>query len=279
VDKGDYAGAIADFSYNVDHYPNDEFSYEARAGAKADKGDVDGAIADYSKAIEIDPKYASAYNGRGVVKFQRGNLDGAIADYTKCIDVDFEPSATTYWNRGLARKAKGDLDGAIADYSKVIELQPDDAQAYWDRGCLRYDSQDFTNALADFRLLAGDGPALRIWLIRARAGETAAATTDLQTYLTGRTTGKPDDWFSKIGHFLTGQLTESEFLAAAANATPKTNIGLCQAYFYAGSKHLVSGDKVTAMDYFQKSVATNQKDYEEYSSAAAELELLKAKKN
>lgn len=282
-DKGDYDGAIADFTYVIQLYPDDQDNYDARGDAKTDKRDYDGAIADYNKAIELAPKDANAYNGRGVAEYFKGNLDGAIADYTKSMELDQDnyqdPSATAYENRGLARRDKGDLDGAIADYSKVIELKPDDPQAYWSRGCLRYDSHDFTNALADFRLLTGDGSAIRIWLIRARTGEMASATTDLQTYLTNRTTGKPDDWDSQIGHFLTGQLTEDQFLAAAAKVDPQTDGALCQAYFYAGSKHLISGDKVTAKDDFQKSIATNQKYYEEYFSAAAELKLLEAEKN
>lgn len=273
-DKGDYDGAIADFSKAIELYPGDTDSYSARGGAKTDKGDYDGATADYNKAIELDPKDWDAYNGRGVVKFAQGDYDGAIADYTKTIEE--EPDATVYDNRGLAKKAKGDLDGAIADYSKVIEYQPDNAQAYWIRGCLHYDAHDFPNALADFRLLAGDGSAFRIWLIRARLGETQAATTELQAYLTSRTAGKPDDWDSQIGHYLTGQLAEPAFLAAAASGDSKTDGQLCQAYFYAGVKHLVNGDKATARDYFQKSTATDHKNYDEYSSAAAELKLLQA---
>lgn len=124
-----------------------------------------------------------------------------------------------------------------------------------------------------------DFPRFRVWLIRARLGETEAATSELQTYLAGRTTGKPDDWASKVGHFLTGQLSELEFLAAAKDADQKTEASkLCQAYFYAGSKRLFAGDKATAMDYLQRSIATDRKDFIEYASAVAELKALKGQR-
>jgi lipoprotein NlpI len=48
---------------------------------------------------------------------------------------------------------------------------------------------------------------------------------------------------------------------------------------YVRSKRLLAGDKAPAMDYFQKSVATNMKDYVEYTSAMAELKFLNAQKN
>jgi lipoprotein NlpI len=119
----------------------------------------------------------------------------------------------------------------------------------------------------------------RVWLSRARLGQTEAATTELQQYLSGRANGKPEDWASQVGHFLAGQMAEPDFLAAAKNADPKTESGqLCEAYFYAGSKRLLAGDKAAATDYFQKSIATGMKAYIEYTTAEAELNFLKGQK-
>jgi len=135
----------------------------------------------------------------------------------------------------------------VVDFRKAIELNP-------------------TNDYARFR----------VWLSRASLGEADAATTELQQYLSSRANGKKEDWVSKIGLFLAGQMAEPDFLAAAKNADPKTEAGqLCEAYFYAGSKRLLAGDKAATADYFQKSIATDRKDYYEYISAAAELKFLK----
>jgi lipoprotein NlpI len=214
-------------------------------------------------------------------QYQIGDLDGAIADLTEAIELkpDF---ADAYYDRGIAKICKGDLDGAIADFTKALDLNPENVLAYHNRGCLRYDLLDFTNALADFKKVVEFDPSsdyahFRIWLIRTRLGQ-AEASVELQSYLTGRTKGKPDDWASQVGRFLSGQLTEPDFLVAAKNANTQTQAGqrLCEAYFYAGSKHLFADDKETAADYFQKSVATGRKSCTEYQSALAELKLLKA---
>jgi lipoprotein NlpI len=51
---------------------------------------------------------------------------------------------------------------------------------------------------------------------------------------------------------------------------------MCQAYFYAGTKHLIEGDKKTAETYFKKCLATDKVDSTEFWSAEAELKFLKA---
>ncbi len=281
--KGDFDGAIGDYTKAIELKPDYADAYGCRGQTKEFKGDLDGAIADCTKAIELRPNYAEAYGARGNAKADKGDLDGAIADYTKTIALKPD-SEGAYTGRGMAKQAKGDAAGALGDYNKALELNPKDVGALDNRGSLRYDAHDFTNALADFRKVLElyssiDFPRFRVWLIRARLGETEAATSELQTYLAGRTTGKPDDWASKVGHFLTGQLSELEFLAAAKDADQKTEASkLCQAYFYAGSKRLFAGDKATAMDYLQRSIATDRKDFIEYASAVAELKALKGQR-
>jgi HEAT repeat protein len=171
----------------------------------------------------------------------------------------------------------------VAEYTKVIALNPKDGGAYQDRGCFYYNSHDFTNALADFRKSCElgsnnqDYSYYRIWLILARSGEKAAATKELMSYLEHRNTGTTNDWPSKVGRFLTGQLTETDFLNAATNTNAKTDREQhCEAYFYAGMKRLIENDKTTAVDYFKKCLATGVKHFEEYQSAEAELRFLLA---
>lgn len=276
--KGDLDGAIADYSKYLESNPNDATAYYNRATVKNDKGDTKGALEDYTKAIELRPDDALYFGNRGVVKSNTGDYDGAISDYNKSIALQSD-DPMAYHNRAIARLSKGDLAGAITDYSAVLKLKPDDAQTYFDRGILRYDTRDFTNALADFRLITGDYARFRVWLIRVRSGDADAATKELQTYLGSRTIGKPDDWESKIGHYLAGQLPEQEFFAAAKNADPRTeSTQLCEGYFYAGSKHLFAGDKAVAMTSFQEAIAMNHKGLDEYDSAAAELKFMQAAK-
>jgi tetratricopeptide (TPR) repeat protein len=280
--KGDLDGAIEDYNSAVELKPDEAAAYSGRSDTKYAKGDFDGAIADATKAIELKPDDAGGYYIRGIAVLAKGDLEGATADFTKAIELKADYAAA-YHSRGVTKSVKGDAEGAMVDYGKALELDPKYAWAYHARGCLRYDSQAFTDALVDFRKVIEldsslqDYAHFRTWLTRTRLGEEEAAIAELQTYLAGRTTGKPDDWASHIGRFLAGQLAEPEFLAAAQDADPETEAQqLCQAYFYTGSKFLFAGDKAKAADYFQKSIATDRWGYAEYRSAEAQLKLLTA---
>ena len=91
--------------------------------AKAMKGDWDGAIADYTKAIELNPKDATVYCNRGMAKHnnKKSDEDGAIADLTKAIELN-PTYATAFKVRAYAKKAKGDQVGAEADFAQFDNL-------------------------------------------------------------------------------------------------------------------------------------------------------------
>lgn len=217
---------------------------------------------------------------------RNGDSDAALADFNKAIEI--KPDFTeVYAIRGEVKKLKGDLDGALTDYNKSIEMNPKLAPVYNRRGCLNYDLHKFTDALADFRKSCDSNSDAKlldyshfyIWLIQAQLGEKDAATKELQTYLDNRKTGTPGDWPSKVARFLTAQLTEPDFFKESENADKQTDRGQhCEAYFYAGSKRLIEGDKTTATDYFNKCLATGCKEFDEYNSAAVKLKSLEASK-
>jgi lipoprotein NlpI len=230
---------------------------------------------------------ASAYSQRGVQEETNGDLDGALADFNKAIEI--KPDFTEiYCFRGYVKQCKGDLDGALTDYNKVIDLNSKFAPAVYSmRGLLNYNLHKFTDALVDFRKSCElnsdakiqDYSHFYIWLIRARLGEQDSATKELQTYLDNRKTGTSDEWPPNVARLLTGQLTEPDFFKAAENSDQQTDKRQhCEAYFYAGSKRLIEGDKTAATDYFDKCLATGCKNLSEYNSAAAELKSLEISK-
>lgn len=282
--KGDLNDALADFDKAIEIQPGLPQAYSGRAYARQSQGDLEGALADYTRGVELKPDWAEGYGGRASIKQAKDDLDGALADYNKAIEL--KPDlAETRIGRGSVKRTMGDLDGALADYTKAIQLNPKYAGAYQNRGFLYYDSRAFTNALADFHKASELDPEgqvsshFGIWLIRARLGGQKAANEELQTVLENRKSGKPDDWPSKVARFLTGQLSESDFLKASGNIDEKKNAGQrCEALFYAGSKRLVEGDGSTATDYFQKCLGTGAKTFFEYHGAAAELKFLKVAK-
>ena len=91
------------------------------AGLKFDRGNYQGAIDDYTKAIEINPKYDLAYSNRGVARVKLGDTQGAIADYNKAIEINPQDAAH-YYKRGTAKELVGDLEGACADWEEASSL-------------------------------------------------------------------------------------------------------------------------------------------------------------
>ena len=106
--------------------------YYNRGNDKGKRGDYYGAIADYTKAIEINPQFEKPYNNRGTAKDELKDYYGAIADYTKAIEIN--PNyKSAFKNRGIAKELIGDLQGACSDWRQTVFLSPNDAASKWVR--------------------------------------------------------------------------------------------------------------------------------------------------
>ena len=112
-------GFILAVSENV--HAKDAAFYFNRAYDKNEKGDYSGAISDYTKALEINPQYADAYYNMGIAKYHLKDYYGAISDYTKAIEIN-PKYAMAYNNRGIAKRKIGDDKGGCDDYKKAISL-------------------------------------------------------------------------------------------------------------------------------------------------------------
>ena len=148
-EKGDYNGAISDYTIAIEINPNFAQAYNNRGIRKANLNDYKGAISDFTKAIEINPNYADAYNNRGFIKADLKDFKGAISDYTKAIEIN--PNyAQAYSNRGNTKTNLKDYNGGISDYTKAIEINPNFAQAYYNRGISKKKLKDYNGAIDDF---------------------------------------------------------------------------------------------------------------------------------
>jgi lipoprotein NlpI len=239
---------------HIQRFPwNVALAYYSRGVDEENNHDNPNAIIDLEKAIAANPKYPEAYRDRGLIKSNGGDFDGAISDLDKAIEFNSQ-YADAYRDRGHDRQIKGAFSDAIDDFHEYITLLHDDYQRI-------------------------DYAYLYIWLMKNQRGIDSKPDIDqeLSDYLTRRTSLNmlAGDWVSHIGDFLLGRITESDFIDAANTGNTTLSQGRhCEAWYFVGMKHFLSGDKQAAIDFFQKSIGTGQSDYLEYSLAQSELKAL-----
>jgi tetratricopeptide (TPR) repeat protein len=280
--QGNLDAAILDYDRALLFDPKLAGAYYNRGNAKNANHDLDGAIADYTEAVTLNPKIALAYCNRGLARQAKGDLDGAIADYTQALAID-PKIAMAYYDRGLIKEQKGDLDGAIADSSQAIDLDPKNAQAYYTRGFAKLIKGNLDGAMTDLKQFCDLAPTdryadharLYLWLIAKAQNSKTDPDLELAGYLQTSWNSAPDDLTSKTAAFLLGRINEDDFLAAASSTDgQKDQSQHCEAWYFAGMKRLLAGDRKTAIDYFHKCLATGETDYCEYILAQAELQAL-----
>ena len=282
VQKGDLDGAIDAYNKALQLDPKMAIAYYNRGNAKNTEGNLDGAIADYTQALSLEPDIALAYCNRGFARQTKGDLDGALADYTQAVAIN-PKMAVAFYNRGLIKVQKGDLAGAVDDSSRAIDLDPKNAQAYCNRGLARMGKNDLDGAMADLRKFCemapndtgADAARLYMWVITTKQNRKGTADPDLSTAVQNDWNSPPEDLSSKIATFLLGHIREKELIADAASPDQSREPGqYCKAWYFAGIKRLLAGDKQVAAADFRKCVATNQSTFCEYIFAKAELQAI-----
>ena len=283
--KYDYDGALADYNKAIDLDAKCAQAYDSRSFIEICKGDFDSAIADSTRAIELAPGNPGAFYDRGVARDNKGDFDGAISDYAHAAKLSPD-SALSYALLGAARQSKGDSAGALADMDRAVGLEPKNPIALLYRGVENMRLLKWADALPDLRAASAapaDASQLQnqdyahffIWVINTRLGEADGANKELAAFIPMRADGAAGDWFSKIGGFLLGSVTEADLISAAkVPDKPPHPDQFCQAYYYIGIKKLFAGDKKAAADYFHKSLDTKMHSATEYQLSGAELKAL-----
>ena len=87
--KGDFAGAVADYTEALRIRPGLAVAYLNRAAALRASGDTEAAIKDLDKAIAIKKDFFHAYNNRGSLHLDRGEPEAALDDLNRAIELRF----------------------------------------------------------------------------------------------------------------------------------------------------------------------------------------------
>lgn len=138
--KGDYAGAVADYTLAINLEPGPD-AYYKRAVAKQELQDYYGATNDYKAIISSDKKTDFAYIGDvymnySTILIKQKKYSEAIPFLTNIISKGGSPKlAPALYYRGIAKINSGDKDGGCTDLSKSGELGYKDAYDEIKKNC------------------------------------------------------------------------------------------------------------------------------------------------
>jgi tetratricopeptide (TPR) repeat protein len=267
-------------SYHWRVLPTSAAGYFARGKGDYLNGEFPNAVANFTKALKLQPNDADTLYWRGATYVKLHDLVRALPDLERAVALSPDSSKA---RAALAdgKTAAWDAVGAIADYTRAIALDPNFARCYLARGRLHLASERWEDAAADLtvasRMLIEDkqGPAdLLLWIARARGGDAAGATAELSRVLAS---GRPGgDRFRTSARFLCGELSEPDYLAAMAALKNAEGIeARTEAFYLAGEKRLVSGDRVGAIGLMQEALKTGADASFAYDLARFELEGLR----
>ena len=268
---GQFDRAILDFDQAIRLAPNDDTPLFNRGNANSAKKQFDRAIQDFSEAIRLNPDNQAAYNNRGITFRQTGQYDKAILDFSQALRLA-PNNESAYFNRGVAHTSKRQFEKAAQDFDEAIRRNPSHASSLGGRGRAKFLSGDFDAAVTDFKtavsLLPGD-PYAVIWLFLAQTRSGRDGRNDLTQNAAPFTR---EQWPGPIIAMLLEQSTVNELESLATDPdTERQKEKRTEAYFYAGQKELVAGNRTAAVSHFRETVNIGVTRFIEYIAAEAEL--------
>jgi tetratricopeptide (TPR) repeat protein len=278
----DYEGAVADFGRAIVLDPRDARIVHDRGISLYALQDFKGALADFDRVLLVEPDFGPSLHMRAKVRalMDPPDLVGAAEDIAR--DLELRPDDIEgYWVRAVVRRRGGDREGALASVEEAVTRYPRSARARANRAEALYELRRWKDALADYRAACALDPGerdyamLRIWILRSRMGEEEAATKEMEGYLGDRPRGGEDDgWYRKLAGHLAGSVPEEVLFADWAVEGPRRALEKqCEAYFYAGMRRIVRGERSVGEAYLRKCRETDRRDFLEFDSAAVELEV------
>ncbi|TAL04539.1 MAG: tetratricopeptide repeat protein [Verrucomicrobia bacterium] len=280
----EYELSVADTSKAIELDGRDPVSYLFRGRIKSALKEYASALADIDRAIQLNPKAPEAYSARGATRVYVNDFEGASADLEKALQLGPE-TVSAYVARGWLKAKRGGEDaGALADFEHAVALGTQAPETHAMLGLYQHRMSQWVPALANCRkalelgVLAG-AVDLRscIWLIRTQNGEEADANKELEAYLNSLQGAKTNEWDASVARFLSGSLTESNFLVQATTTAKRPSAirgQVCESLYYAGMKRKFAGDKQGAVERFQHCLDTQDDNNLAYMNADLELRAL-----
>ncbi|MFT6925573.1 MAG: lipoprotein NlpI [Psychromonas sp.] len=217
---------------------------------------------------------AALFYERGVIYDRMGLAAHSRYDFTQALNAD-PTFADAYNFLGLYLLLSQSFDEAFDAFDSALELSDDMQYSYLHRAVGLYQVGRYQLAMNDierFYALDKNDPYRVLWrfIINSKVDQVKA----LQT-LKSSTQLSDDKRFAwAIVDVIAGRVTEKDFLESLSYGV-RTNKDLarrlCEAYFYLGQWHKLSGNLDKAIYYFKLSTATNIHEFIEYKYSLIEL--------
>lgn len=241
---------------------------------------VEAAIVQLSARIESGEaegaRLAELFRDRGVARSYLTQYAEALEDFNRAIELD-QVNAQYYEDRAITFLKLREFKQAGTDLDMVLGLDSRRSSAFREKGRLAFYQGDHARAGQEFEraLRSASGEAIVygvVWLEMALRRAKSDAQSPLGQVLVQI---KPTQWPAPVLEMFAGTRSPEDAVAAAATANPReTLLQQCEAYFYAGEKYLIDGQKDKARSAFQSAVATGVAEFMEFDWAARELELI-----
>jgi tetratricopeptide (TPR) repeat protein len=284
----DYTGALAALTDAVNANPKFATAYAIRARFEHQLGYDDDAFADCTKAIALNPNAPYPHTMRGFIEAESfRDYAAARTDLAEVIRlVPNSPGA--YDDCALIERLSTNYSGAFQyldrafQAAKMQATYPQGGNPYKYLAWFQCDLGQYQPALENFRAAVNQNAAdqscwIHVWLLRARLGDRPGATADLIAHIASISKARSNLWLVMCERFLVGSVTEETLSDSASDPAVIGRIkreSLCSANYCIGMKHLLDGDKKSALLFFQKALRTAAYGYLDYESAQVEAAAL-----
>jgi tetratricopeptide (TPR) repeat protein len=282
----DYEPALADASKSLDLDAKDSLTWALRGRIQCALRNYQAAVTNEERSIQLNPKDSNAYAARATARMCMNQFASSAADLETALQLN-PTNATAFLIRAVvSAKRGGEDDAALADFEHAVELAPQAPETHGMLGLFQYKGSNWEPALANCRKALQLGAIASvssynsyIWLIRAQSGEEKTANKELEAYLNSLDNTKTNEWSAITARFLSGSLSESNYLGFASTAAKRPSAvtnQICESFFYTAMKRKLAGDKEGALALLQKCLDTKDDNSMAYMNAEVELRALKA---
>jgi tetratricopeptide (TPR) repeat protein len=151
------------------------------------RGDLAGAIAEFRTALRLNPNYVDVHENLGNALNAQGDVEGAMAEYHAALRLNPD-DANAHYNLGAALVGTRDLEGAVAEFQAALRLNPDLADAHSGLGAVLTVQGDLAEAEAEFRAALRLNPSLlvvhyNLGVVLMEQGSTSAAAEELEAFI------------------------------------------------------------------------------------------------